>query len=130
MRRKFLSFGLGLSALLAMPQSADAAESGGADGLVALRPLGAPIVENGRVSGQLRVVLKIVPQSEDAATEISARAQAWQSKLLAALNEFARLNVSVYRPVDAAKLKAALLAALKDGGAGAKDIILIDIVAY
>lgn len=119
-----------LSAILMVPTGVSGAESGSNDGLVALQPLGAPIIENGRISGQVRVVLKIVPASEEAGTEIAGRAQVWQSKLLAALNEFARLNVSIYRPVDAVRLRAALLAALKEGGAGAKDVMLLDVVAY
>ena len=129
MRISFFQTCLVFAAFLALPGTGSPAETTD-DGMVAVKPLGAPIVENGRVSGQLRVVMKIVPQNEDAGVELVARAQAWQSKLLAALNEYARLNVSVYRPVDAAKLRSALLAALKDAGAGAKDVMLIDIVAY
>lgn len=129
MPRNFFHCALVVTALFAFPAAAQAAE-GGEGSLIAVRPLGAPIIENGRVNGQVRVVLRIVPQSETAGIEISAKVQAWQAKLMTALNEFARLNVSVYRPVDTVKLKAALLAALNEDGAGAKDIIILDVVAY
>jgi hypothetical protein len=130
MTAKFLHNAIFYLGLVALSSSASAAESSEAGGMIAFKPLGAPIIENGRVSGQLRVVMKVVPQSEEDAVEIAGRAHAWQSKLLASLNEFARLNVSIYRPVDASKLKAALLNSLREGGAKAKDVLLIDVVAY
>jgi hypothetical protein len=85
-----------------------------------------PIIESGRITGQFRVVLKLVPQTPEDGSVLSAHQPAIQSILLSAANEYARLNVSIFRPVNVKTLRKLLLAAVRKPGHKVKDVLVID----
>lgn len=120
---------LGLMAVFSGPTIAYGAEEA-AGSLLSPRPLAAPIIENGRIGGQLRVSVKLIPESASDAEEISARLPALQSALVAAVSEFARLNVSVFKPVNASRLRSYLVSQVRAKGFKVKDVLIMDVVAF
>jgi hypothetical protein len=80
--------------------------------------------------GQFRVVLKIVPQTPEDGAALSARQPAIHSLLLSAANEYARLNVSTFRPVNVKTLRKSLLDAVRKPGHKVKDVLVIDALAF
>jgi hypothetical protein len=98
--------------------------------LLTINPISVPIVESGRITGQFRVVLKIVPQTPEDGAALSARQPAIHSLLLSAANEYARLNVSTFRPVNVKTLRKSLLDAVRKPGHKVKDVLVIDALAF
>lgn len=106
------------------------AEGAGEGGLLSINPISVPIIESGRINGQFRVVLKLVPQTPEDGAVLSAHLPAIQSILLSAANEYARLNVSTFRPVNIKTLRKLLLAAVRKPGHKVKDVLVIDALAF
>lgn len=106
------------------------AEGAGAGALLSINPISVPIIESGRITGQFRVVLKLVPQTPEDGAILSAHQPAIQSILLSAANEYARLNVSTFRPVNVKTLRKLLLDAVRKPGHKVKDVLVIDALAF
>jgi hypothetical protein len=106
------------------------AEGAGAAALLSINPISVPIIESGRITGQFRVVLKLVPQTPEDGAILSAHQPAIQSILLSAANEYARLNVSTFRPVNVKTLRKLLLDAVRKPGHKVKDVLVIDALAF
>ena len=106
------------------------AEGAGAGALITINPISVPIIESGRITGQFRVVLKLVPQTPEDGAILSAHQPAIQSILLSAANEYARLNVSTFRPVNVKTLRKLLLDAVRKPGHKVKDVLVIDALAF
>ena len=106
------------------------AEGAGEGALITINPISVPIIESGRITGQFRVVLKLVPQTPEDGSVLSAHQPAIQSILLSAANEYARLNVSTFRPVNVKTLRKLLLAAVRKPGHKVKDVLVIDALAF
>jgi hypothetical protein len=106
------------------------AVDGAAGKLVSLHMLAVPIIENGMLNGQLRVSVELVPQSTADADALSERLPELRSSFLAAVNEFARLHVSIYQPVNPVRLRAYLLSAARAKGYKIKDVLVLDVAAF
>lgn len=106
------------------------AEGAGEGALITINPISVPIIESGRITGQFRVVLKLVPQTPEDGSVLSAHQPAIQALLLAAANEYARLNVSTFRPVNVKTLRKLLLDAVRKPGHKVKDVLVIDALAF
>ena len=106
------------------------AEGAGEGALITINPISVPIIESGRITGQFRVVLKLVPQTPEDGSVLSAHQPAIQSILLSAANEYARLNVSTFRPVNVKTLRKLLLDAVRKPGHKVKDVLVIDALAF
>ena len=121
--------GLIISVLLcaASPVRAEGASEGA---FLSINPIFVPIIESGRITGQFRVVVKLVPQTPEDGAVLSAHQPAIQSILLSAANEYARLNVSTFRPVNVKTLRKLLLAAVRKPGHKVKDVLVIDALAF
>lgn len=117
-------------AVLLCAASPARAEEAGAGALITINPISVPIIESGRITGQFRVVLKLVPQTPEDSAVLSAHQPAIQSILLSAANEYARLNVSIFRPVNVKTLRKLLLAAVRKPGHKVKDVLVIDALAF
>lgn len=125
--------GLVMGVLLCVASPARAAGGGGKTGegaFLSINPISVPIIESGRITGQFRVVLKLVPQTPEDGAVLSAHQPAIQSILLSAANEYARLNVSTYRPVNVKTLRKLLLDAVRKPGHKVKDVLVIDALAF
>jgi len=125
--------GLIIGALLCAASPAIAAGGGGKTGegsYLTINPISVPIIESGRITGQFRVVLKLVPQTPEDGSVLSAHQPAIQSILLSAANEYARLNVSTLRPVNVKSLRKLLLDAVRKPGHKVKDVLVIDALAF
>ncbi len=132
--RRYVSTSTRVSSLIisvllcaASPVRAEGASEGA---LITINPISVPIIESGRITGQFRVVLKLVPQTPEDGAVLSAHQPALQSILLSAANEYARLNVSTFRPVNVKTLRKLLLAAVRKPGHKVKDVLVIDALAY
>ena len=117
-------------AVLLCAASPARAEEAGAGALITINPISVPIIESGRITGQFRVVLKLVPQTPEDSAVLSAHQPAIQSILLSAANEYARLNVSTFRPVNVKTLRKLLLDAVRKPGHKVKDVLVIDALAF
>ena len=106
------------------------AEGVGEGALITINPISVPIIESGRITGQFRVVLKLVPQTPEDGSVLSAHQPAIQSILLSAANEYARLNVLTFRPVNVKTLRKLLLDAVRKPGHKVKDVLVIDALAF
>lgn len=122
-----------ITVLLCAASPARAAGGGGKTdegAYLTINPISVPIIESGRITGQFRVVLKLVPQTPEDGSVLSAHQPAIQALLLAAANEYARLNVSTFRPVNVKTLRKLLLDAVRKPGHKVKDVLVIDALAF
>ncbi len=111
---------------------AQAAEGGGEGGpspFIALEPITMSIIEYGTLTGALQVTLSLQAKSPEIAEKLNARLPEQRTKAIAAVNEYVRLHVSAYRPVDAAALREALRQALLPTTPGLADVLITDVVA-
>jgi hypothetical protein len=123
-------------ALVPYPGGGAHASGGGGGGagagglnLVPMDEMVVPIIEADRVAGSMR--FKLVLEAHDAATAAKATAQmpALRETTVAAALEFARLNASGLRAVDAERLDHDLSAALKAAEPGLSRVLIVEIAA-
>ena len=118
---------------LTLPGAGARASGGGehADGppFVAMDEIRAPIVDSDRVTGTLR--FKIVLETADAANadRISANLPALRAAALGSALEFARLNASAMRAVDAERLSRDLGAAMRSADTGIARVLIVEVAA-
>ena len=133
MRRSLATLAL-TTALVPFPGGGAQASGGGGAGtgglnLVPMTEVVVPIIEADRVAGNMR--FKLVLEAHDAAT--AARATAEMPELreatVAAALEFARLNASGLRAVDAERLDHDLNAALKAAEPGVSRVLIVEVAA-
>lgn len=123
------------TALVPFPGSGGAQASGGGGGggaglnLVPMEQVVVPIIEADRVSGNMR--FKLVLETHDAATaaSVTATMPALRERTVAAALEFARLNASGLRAVDAQRLDHDLSAAIKAADPNVSRVLLVEIAA-
>lgn len=112
-------------------QAAGGGASGGGEGLhlVPMDEVSVPIIEADRVNGALR--FKLVLDAKDATTaeEMTGRLPELRATTVAAAIEFARLNASGLRAVDAAQLDHDLTAALKAEEPGLSRLLIVEVAA-
>jgi hypothetical protein len=123
------------TALVPFPGSGAQASGGGAGGggaglnLVPMEEVIVPIIEADRIAGNMR--FKLVLETHDAATAASATAKmpALRDATVAAALEFARLNASGLRAVDAERLDHDLNRALKTAEPGVSRVLIVEVAA-
>jgi hypothetical protein len=122
-------------ALVTLPDGGALASGGGGstgtDGLnlVPMTEVVVPIIEADRLAGNMR--FKLVLETQDAASAAKATAEmpALRETTVAAALEFARLNASGLRAVDAERLDHDLNAALKAAEPGVSRVLIVEIAA-
>lgn len=132
MRRETL-VALGLAAL---PLGGGAQASGGGAGaageglhLVPMEEVTVPIIDSDRVNGALRFKLVIDAGSAEVATKLNGQMPVLRAATVAAGLEFARLNASALRAVDAQQLDHDLTAALKVTEPGLVRVLIVEVEA-
>ena len=122
------------TALVPFPGSGAHASGGGGGGaaglnLVPMAEVIVPIIEADRVAGNMR--FKLVLEAHDAATATKATAEMPELRetTVAAALEFARLNASGMRAVDASVLDHDLNAALKAAEPGLSRVLIVELAA-
>ncbi|MBO9516278.1 MAG: hypothetical protein J7549_19355 [Variovorax sp.] len=88
-----------------------------------------PIIDADRVNGALTFKLVIDAGSDETAKKISAELPVLRSATIAAGLEFARLNASALRAVDAQQLDRDLTAALKAAEPGLARVLIVEVEA-
>lgn len=132
MRRLPLAAMLALAALGVPGGSARANSSGAGEGdlhLVPMETVTVPIVDSANVAGMLRFSLVLAAADGAAADRITASMPRLRAAALAAGLEFARLNVSPLRAVDAQQLDQALTAALRQAEPGVARVLITEVAA-
>jgi hypothetical protein len=123
---------LGLAAL-PLPGGGAQASGGGAVGeglhLVAMDEVTVPIIDADRVNGALRFKLVIDAGSAEVATKLNGQMPVLRAATVAAGLEFARLNASALRAVDAQRLDQDLTTALKAAEPGLVRVLLVEVEA-
>ena len=134
MRRGLAALALTIALLPFPGGGAHASGGGGGAGagglnLVPMDEMVVPIIEADRVAGNMR--FKLVLEAHDAATAAKATAQMpmLRETTVAAALEFARLNASGLRAVDAERLDHDLSAALKAAEPGLSRVMIVEIAA-
>lgn len=132
MRRETLA-ALGLAAL-PLPGGGALASGGGAAGgeglhLVPMEEVTVPIIDADRVNGALSFKLVIDAGSAEVATKLGAEMPEMRAATVAAGLEFARLNASALRAVDAQRLDHDLTVALKAAEPGLVRVLIVEVEA-
>lgn len=133
MRRETL-VALGLAAL-PLPGGGAQASGGGAAAageglhLVTMEEITVPIVDADRVNGALRFKLVIDAGSGEVASRLNGEMPVLRAVTLAAGLEFARLNASALRAVDAQRLDHDLTVALKVAEPGLVRVLIVEVDA-
>lgn len=124
------------TALVPFPGSGGAQASGGGGGgggaglnLVPMEQVVVPIIEADRVSGNMRFTLVLEAHDAATAASVTAALPALRETTIATALEFARLNASGLRAVDAERLDHDLSAALKAADPGVSRVLLVEIAA-
>nr|WP_208411825.1 hypothetical protein [Sphingomonas naasensis] len=125
------------TALVPFPGSGGAHASGGGGGggggaglnLVPMTQVVVPIIEADRVSGNMRFTLVLETHDAAAAAAATATLPALRETTVAAALEFARLNASGLRAVDAERLDHDLSAAIKAADPGVSRVLLVEVAA-
>ena len=132
MRRETL-VALGLAAL---PLGGGAQASGGGAGaageglhLVPMEEVTVPIIDSDRVNGALRFKVVIDAGTAEVATKLNGQMPVLRAATVAAGLEFARLNASALRAVDAQQLDHDLTAALKVAEPGLVRVLIVEVEA-
>ena len=132
MRRETL-VALGLAAL---PLGGGAQASGGGAGaageglhLVPMEEVTVPIIDSDRVNGALRFKVVIDAGTAEVATKLNGQMPVLRAATVAAGLEFARLNASALRAVDAQQLDHDLTAALKAAEPGLVRVLIVEVEA-
>lgn len=134
MRGKRTSAVLGLVAAALSPLPAGrafASGGGGGEGphLVKMEPIAVPIVDSDRVAGTLN--FKLVLEAHDAATaeKLAAAMPSLRMAAIAGGVEFARLDASALRAVNAADLDKTLTAALRTAAPEVGRVLIVEVGA-
>lgn len=122
------------SAVLPLPGGGDARAAGGGGGgeglnLVTMEQVVVPIIDADRVSGSLKFKLVLEAATAEAAAKATADMPRLRQASLAAGLEFARLNASGLRAVDAEELDHDLTAALKVAEPGIARVLIVEVSA-
>lgn len=123
------------AAVMPLPGSGDARASGGGSGggnalnLVTMEQVVVPIIDADRVSGSLRFKLVLEVNDADVAAKATAELPMLRQASVAAGLEFARLNASGMRAVDAEQLDHDLTAALKAAEPGIARVLIVEVSA-
>lgn len=132
MRRETL-VALGLAAL---PLGGGAQASGGGAGaageglhLVPMEEVTVPIIDSDRVNGALRFKVVIDAGTAEVATKLNGQMPVLRAATVAAGLEFARLNASALRAVDAQQLDHDLTASLKVAEPGLVRVLIVEVEA-
>lgn len=119
-----------------VPFSGGALAAGGSGGkgegdlhLVAMQPVTVPIIDADRLSGSLRFRIVLDAGSAAAAAEATADLPRLRSATVAAALEFARLNASGLRAVDAERLDQDLTRALKAEQPDLARVLIVEVGA-
>nr|WP_269141408.1 hypothetical protein [Sphingomonas sp. IC-56] len=118
-----------------LPGGGDARASGGGGGgaeglnLVTMEQVVVPIIDADRVSGSLRFKLVLEAANAEAAAKATAEMPMLRQASVAAGLEFARLNASGLRAVDAEELDHDLTAALKIAEPGISRVLIVEVSA-
>jgi hypothetical protein len=124
------------TALVPVPGSGGARASGGGGGagagglnLVPMEEVIVPIIEADRVAGNMR--FKLVLETHDAETAAKATAEMPELRetTVAAALEFARLNASGLRAIDAERLDHDMNAAIKAADPGITRVLIVEVAA-
>lgn len=116
------------AALIAMAAPAGAAGGGGGDAAVV--PLGkfrVPIIDAGRMDGDLELDLAIAPADGADAAALGAAEPALRAAMLSALLDFAQLNASPRFAVDAEALAKALDTAAHEADPQAGHVLILEV---
>lgn len=116
------------AALIAMAAPAGAAGGGGGDAAVV--PLGkfrVPIIDAGRMDGDLELDLAITPADGADAATLGAAEPALRAAMLSALLDFAQLNASPRFAVDAEALAKALDTAAHEADPQAGHVLILEV---
>jgi hypothetical protein len=133
--RKMLAVLALTTALVPVPGSGGAHASGGGGAgagglnLVPMDEVVVPIIEADRVAGNMR--FKLVLEAHDAETAAKATAEMPELRetTVAAALEFARLNASGLRAVDAERLDHDMNAAIKAAEPGISRVLIVEVAA-
>ena len=123
------------SAVMPLPGGGDARASGGGGGgaeglnLVTMEQVVVPIIDADRVSGSLRFKLVLEAANAGAAAKATAEMPMLRQASVAAGLEFARLNASGLRAVDAEELDHDLTAALQVVEPGISRVLIVEVSA-
>ncbi|MCD2324215.1 hypothetical protein LQ953_09345 [Sphingomonas sp. IC-56] len=123
------------AAVMPLPGGGDARASGGGGGgaeglnLVTMEQVVVPIIDADRVSGSLRFKLVLEAANAEAAAKATAEMPMLRQASVAAGLEFARLNASGLRAVDAEELDHDLTAALKIAEPGISRVLIVEVSA-
>lgn len=111
---------------------ASGGESASALGLVEVAPIRVPIIDSGRITGDLNLKLMLRPAANASGAHGKGegdKAPAVRAALVSAALEFARLYASPFRAVDAGQLSAQLTAAAHGADPSVEQVLLIEISA-
>jgi len=122
--------------LAALPLGGGAQASGGGAGaageglhLVPMEEVTVPIIDSDRVNGALRFKVVIDAGTAEVATKLNGQMPVLRAATVAAGLEFARLNASALRAVDAQQLDHDLTAALKVAEPGLVRVLIVEVEA-
>ena len=132
-RGTLAALALGTAAVPLPGGGAHASGGGGGGGdephFVPMDEVTVPIIESDRVSGALRFKLVLEAADSDTATHLTQQLPVLRAASVAAGLEFARLNASGLRAVDAQKLDHDLTAALKAADPGFSRVLIVEVEA-
>jgi hypothetical protein len=122
------------TALVPVPGGGAYASGGGGAGggglnLVPMEEMVVPIIEADRVAGALRFKLVLEASSPEAAAKATTEMPALREATVAAALEFARLNASGFRAVDAGQLDHELNAALTAAEPSLSRVLIVELSA-
>lgn len=123
------------AAVMPLPGGGDAQASGGGSGggeglnLVTMEQVVVPIIDADRVTGALKFKLVLEAGTAEAAAKATAEMPMLRQATVAAGLEFARLNASGLRAVDAEELDHDLTAALKVAEPGIARVLIVEVSA-
>lgn len=112
-------------------QASGGGGGGGASGLnlVPMEEMVVPIIEADRVAGNMRFKLVLEATNAEAMAKATAEMPALRETTVAAALEFARLNASGMRALDAGQLDHDLNAALKAAEPGLSRVLIVELAA-
>lgn len=100
------------------------------DNFVPLEDITAPIIDAGRIDGQLDLSLVIEAGSPEDAANLGERRPELRAAMLASSLEFARLHASPFTPVDAGRLSEALVPAARKVDPRVARVLIVKVGAF
>ncbi|MBO9713514.1 MAG: hypothetical protein J7495_11405 [Sphingomonas sp.] len=127
-----------LASAVLLPGNGAYASGGGSGGgdaaaglnLVPMTEVDVPVVDSGLVSGVLHFKLVLQAANPEAAKRIEGTMPALRASAVAAGIEFARLEVSALRAVDAKALDAAMTQTLHKLDPGVSRVLVVEVSAH